>query len=556
MKTFLTLFKYERRSLFPSLRLKRRPDIIGGFLSLAVSLLVIAVFLLLVAAVADSYVTIKLDKVSDPTARSLELLNALYTIAILGLAAMCLEKMRTSLVSFAGKKIFLRIPVGSGTMFLSKFAALLLWNYVTAFCLILPINLIFYHVLQPGMAFITNSLLVLLLLPMASFLIATLLLLPYIKVIDFLKTRYFLTFVIFSAALVGAFFLYSKMLSVLQGLYETGSVKFLFSKKFVSVLQTLDKVTYPANSLARIALGQDIQNSLMISGGVAVLALLIMLIVTKKLYKVTLYKDENRKVKRGRRHVIARRPLFALMRKEFITVFREPKHLFSYFAIAITMPFMVYCCYTLFETLIINAIGLTFELALAMIVVLVFSILTNTFCATNITRDGLSALKAKIFPIKPLRILLSKVLFCNIVSSLSIIASVIVLALLADLSVVNAIIVGAIGLVFSLSQIFIATRMDLNHARVTRGPAEAAKASNRTIAKTITVGMFFAIIIGFLSLFISVFAGAELPEFLLGIYVHEYYTYVVPSVIALIYFTLSCLYYSLNIERAFEKLVR
>lgn len=555
MKSFLTLFKYERQALFPSIKLKRRPDILGGLLSLIVSLLVVAVFLLLVSAVAESYVLIKIDKVSDPTARSLELMNALYTIIIVGLAFMCLEKMRTTLVSNTGKKIFLRLPVTQSTIFLSKFAALMLWNYVSSFLLILPVNLIFYFVLKPGYEFFTNTLLVLLLLPMASFLIATILLVPYIKLISFLSHRYLITFILLSGMLIGAFLAYSELLSILQGLFETGSIKFLFSQSFVDFLQNLEKYTYPANALASIALGYNLDQSLKIAGGVAVIALVVVLLVTKRLYKITLFKNENRKIKKGSKRVSSLKPTASLMKKEFISVFREPKNLFSYFAIAIAMPFMVYCCYTLFETLIFNAIGLEFDLALALIVVLVFSILTNTFCATNISRDGVAALKSKMFPVKPSRILLSKVLFCDIVSSLSVIASAVILCILADLSVINTILTAIIGLLFSLSQIFIATRMDLNHAKLTAGPTEIAKSSNRTIAKTITIGLVFAIIIGFLSLFISVFAGVE-ADFLKNIKIRESYSYLVPLLIAVLYLATGVLYYSIKIDDAFDKLVR
>lgn len=555
MRSFLTLFKYERQALFPSIKLKRRPDILGGLLSLVVSLLVVAVFLLLVSAVAESYVLIKIDKVSDPTARSLELMNALYTVIIIGLAFMCLEKMRTTLVSNTGKKIFLRLPVTQSAIFLSKFAALMLWNYVSSFLLILPVNLIFYFVLKPGAEFFTNTLLVLLLLPMASFLIATILLVPYIKLISFLSHRYLITFILLSGILIGAFLAYSELLSILQGLFETGSIKFLFSQSFVDFLQNLEKYTYPANSLASIALGYNIDQSLKIAGAVAAVALVVVLFVTKRLYKITLFKNENRKVKKGGKRVSSLKPTASLMKKEFISVFREPKNLFSYFAIAIAMPFMVYCCYTLFETLIFNAIGLEFDLALALIVVLVFSILTNTFCATNISRDGVAALKSKMFPVKPSRILLSKVLFCDIVSSLSVVASAVILCVLADLSVINTILTAVIGLLFSLSQIFIATRMDLNHAKLTAGPAEITKSSNRTIAKTITIGLIFAIIIGFLSLFISVFAGVD-ADFLKNIEIRESYSYLIPLLIAVLYLATGVLYYSIKIDDAFDKLVR
>ncbi len=555
MKNFLLLFKHERRALFPSAKNKKL-DIIGGLLSAIVTLVVIGAFALMIYAVAESYVTIKVNKVIDPTARAHELLSALYTVIIVALGVMCLEKLRTNLVRKTDRALFLRLPIKQSTLFLSKFAALLVWNYVTAFFLIIPINVIFFVILKPGFMFWIHTALVFILLPLASFLIATLLIVPYIYVINFLSTKYFIAFITVSAMVIGAFLLYSRFLEALQGLFLTESIKFLLNVELLNFLQTLKKFSYPANSLASIALGQDMLKSILIAGVTAIVSLVVIFVSTNALYKLTLYRNAAH-VKRGRKKMIRRRTVLGgLMRKEFVSVFREPKHMFSYFSIALSMPFMVYCCYTLFDTLILNAIGLRFEFSLALTVILVFAILTNTFCATNITRDGLTALKAKMFPVKASKILFAKVWFCCIISSLSVIASTVVLYLTANFSPKNTLIVAAIGLIFSLSQILIATRMDLNHALLTASPSEIARVSNRTIAKTITLGLFFALIIGILSLFVAVFAGKTTPSFLFSIDVKESYTYLVPLAIAVFYFFISLLYYSVRIEKSFKKLVR
>ena len=199
MKTFSILFKHERRALFPSLSLRKKPDIIGGLISLLISALVIGIFLYMVSTVTKNYVALKLNNVSDPTARSAELLTVLYTVIIVALALLCLEKMRNTLASKAGRDIFLRLPVSSKALFLSKFSALMLWNYVTAVFLILPINAIFYFILSPGSEFFVGTALVILFLPMVSFLLATLLLIPYIHVINFLSRHYFITFLLLSS---------------------------------------------------------------------------------------------------------------------------------------------------------------------------------------------------------------------------------------------------------------------------------------------------------------------------------------------------------------------
>ena len=555
MRNFRTLFKYERRMLFPGSQSKRI-DILGILTSIIFTLAIAGIFGLLIYAVADGYLEIKVDKVIDPIARAHELLNAVYTIIIVALGIMCLEKMRSTLARSSDIPIFLRLPVKNGTIFRAKFTALLLWTYVTAFMLIIPVNAIFYFVLGAGRDFLINTAIVYLLLPMVSFLLATLLILPYMVIIKFLSTRYFLSFVSLSVLVVGAFFLYSGILDVLRGLFETGSIKFLFTSDFVNILMGAKLYTYPANALASLLLGIDMQKSILISAGFAAAALLFTFLITGALYRLVLYRNRDGRKSRSRFTLGFRRGVTSsLLRKEFVTVYREPKYLFSYFAIAFAMPFMIYCCYTLFETLIFNALGRGFEFSLALLVVLVFGILTNTFCATNITRDGKSALKAKSFPVKASKLLFSKVLFCSIISSLSVLGSVAMLYFTVGMTPFNAAITCVIGLVFSFSQILIATRTDLNCAVVDASPEEVARTSDRTIAKVVSIGLFFAVIIGLVTFFASVFAGTA-PAFLKGFEVKEVYVYFIPAIIALIYFGASLVYYLVNIEKAFSKLTK
>ena len=563
MRNFRTLFKYERRMLFPGSNSKRF-DLLGALTSLIFTLVIAGVFGLLIYSIADGYLDVKVNRVLDPAARAYELLNAVYSIVIVALGIMCLEKMRSTLTRTADTPIFLRLPVKNGTIFRAKFTALLLWTYSAAFLLIVPVSLIFFFTLEAGVDFLMRTLLVYLLLPMVSFLMATILILPYMIVIKFLSTRYFLSFVALSVLVVGAFFGYSIILGVLRDLFATGSISFLFSNEFVEFLTTANQYTYPANSLAAVQMGVDMEISLIITGSIAVVALLVAFLITGGLYRLVLYRNRDTRTSRMKRSLAIQTPVtLSLLRKEFITVYREPKYLFSYFTIAFAMPFMTYCSYTLLAELVKNAIGLELELALSLIVVLVFSILTNTFCATNITRDGKSALKAKSFPIKASKLLFSKVLFCSIISSLSVIASVLLLffssSIFADsniqIEVVDAVVVCVISVIFSFSQILIATRTDLNCAVVDASPEEVAKANDRTIAKVVSVGLILAVAIGLLTFFVSVFAGLD-PELIGGLVVEESYAYTFPAIIALVYFALANVYYYVGIEKAFARLTK
>lgn len=571
MRQFLILFKHEFRMQFPEKK-KERIDVIGTALSFLITMLILGVFVYLLSTIAQNYVTIKLfDErlgiiTSNPTARTVELLNVIYTVIIVALSAMMLEKMRSTLARQQDKVLFLRMPLKQQTIFLSKLATLLISNYITAFILIVPINAIFYFSLKPDMIFWFYTAIIWLLLPMVSFLIASVLLVPYIKIVEFVSNKYLIMFFLFTGALVGAFLIYAEVLEIVQNLLETGSIKFLFNSEFISTLQFLIDVTYPANCFAYIAVGKFLDIALGITISLAVIAVFVVYFVSKRLYYITLYKNESQKKVRNKFRALFRTSKFAaLLRKEFISVFREPQNLFSYFAIATAMPVMVYSCYTLFESLIKNALGFNVSFALALIVILIFSILTNTFCATNVSRDGELALKVKMYPVRASKLLFAKVFFCSIVSSLSVIGSSALLYFAKiyfnaegqirvepkDLAIIT-----AVGVVFSLSHIFVATRLDLNHAKVMASPQEIEEESNKTIAKTVFIGLILALVAGASSLLVTVFANTGFIEQYLGVSLSQEYAYYLPVAIVGAYFLFSLVYYFFLIERKYRRLVR
>ena len=557
MEKFKILFKHELKMQFPwKPQRGKRVDILGSLLSIVLILFIAFVFVTLLSTVASNYVLVQMNKIPDPIGRMRELLNVCYGAVIIALVLSYLESMRKTLTEKRHKDLFLRLPVKQQTIFISKLMALMIRNYILALLLIVPLNMIFYLSVELDFTFWIMTVFVWLLMPMTSFLIATALLVPYIKLLDFISNKYTLMFLSITAIVIGAFWLYSGFLDVVKSLLETGSIKFLFNEKFVVFLQNLLVWLYPANCFADMALGTNLLKSFAISVLIAAVAVFVVYFVSKKLFYATLYKNENRK-QTGKPTERARKlsPLLSLIKKEFICIFREPKNLFSYFAIAASMPVMVYSCYTLFESLILNMIGLKLTYPLAILVVLIFSILTNTFCSTNITRDGEAALKVKMFPLKASTILLAKVLLCAAVSSLSIIISLFVLALATPLVWYDALFCGAIAIVFSMAQIFIATRMDLNGAKLTSSIVEMQSRSNKTIAKVVTLGIILALVVGIISVVCYIFSAMKGISFIDNLSLKPVYAYLFPAGISALYFAFSVFYYSFKIEKSLEGLV-
>ena len=559
MGKFGVLFRHELKMQFPwKPQRGRRVDVIGSLLSVLMVLFIAAVFVWLLSTVASNYVLVRLNKVYAPIERMRELLNLCYTVIILALTMSYLESMRKTLTDKTHKSLFLRMPVKQQTIFVSKLAALMIRNYILALLLIVPLNCIFYISVELPMSFWGMTACIWLLLPMTSFLLATALLVPYIKILEFISNRYILMFISITSIIIGAFWLYSGFLKVIQSLLETGNIKFLFNEKFIYSLQSMLLWAYPANCFADMALGENLLMAFSIPVFIAAVAIFVLYFVAKALFYATLYKNENRRhTGKPPRRVVKRSPLGSLIKKEFICIFREPKNLFSYFAIAASMPVMVYCCYTLFESLIINMLGLRVTFPLAILVLLIFTILTNTFCATNITRDGAAALKVKMFPLKASTLLLAKVLLCSVVSSLSIVVSITVLVVATPLAWYDALFCGAIAIIFSLAQIFIATRMDLNGAKLTSSAVEMQSRSNKTIAKVVTLGIILALAVGIISVACYIFSAIEIKDVFpsLDISIKSYYAYVIPAVISAFYFAVAVSYYRHKIDKSLDGLM-
>ncbi len=545
---FSIFFTYELKKLFPQKRAGGKADVFGRILSLLITLAVAACFVFLLYTVADGYMEIKVNKISDPQARGLELLNFCYAVIFLAISLMGLERMRKRFVKTDDRPVLLRLPVKPSTLYLSKMAVLLLESYATSFLLILPVDLVIGLLVGAEIRFILLSLAVFVLMPPTALLLSALLLWPYMKAVELIGRCYPLTFLLFSGLLGGAFWLYYKLLSIVQSLFETGSIRFLFNEDFLSFMQALQTYAYPANLFAECALGEKpLIPILILLGGVAVSSLAVYF-VTRGLFYAALYKNETRHLGKGSRRVRRHTPDVSLIKKEFLTVFRTPSYTFSYFSIAAAMPLMIYCCFTLFEELVKNAIGLCPTFSLSLFIVLVFGVLTNTFCATNISRDGLSALSAKTLPLKPSRILFSKVLFSAIVSTLSVIVSTVILTVTTRLTWLDGLAVGLIGIAFTLSQILLATRMDLNGAVLSAGEAAKEHAAQKTVAKVVAIGLFLAALAGLAALAASLLSGGILPA-------GEALAYVLPSAIALLYLLFSLFYYTNKIDLSFNSLV-
>jgi hypothetical protein len=87
-------------------------------------------------------------------------------------------------------------------------------------------------------------------------------------------------------------------------------------------------------------------------------------------------------------------------------------------------------------------------------------------------------------------------------------------------------------------------------------PQEIEEESNRTIAKTVFIGLILAIVAGVSSLLVTVFANTGVLEQYIGMTLTKEYAYYLPMAVVGAYFLFSLIYYFFLIERKYRRLVR
>ena len=112
-----------------------------------------------------------------------------------------------------------------------------------------------------------------------------------------------------------------------------------------------------------------------------------------------------------------------------------------------------------------------------------------------------------------------------------------------------------VALAFSTSQIFIATRMDLNHANVSASPYEIEAINNRTISKVVVLGLFLALLFGVLSMALFVFSKMDTVAIIASLNIKAWYAYITPVIGGALYFVFALLYYNHKLENAFEHMI-
>lgn len=502
------LKKYLNEKLSVFKRDKSRLDISGNILSFLLAASIIAAVVIVYARFIKMYCSIRIDNVPDVAARQYELLTWVYaTLFVVGVISGA-KSVNHMIFESEDQKILLMLPIKASTVFYSKLIILYIKQVGVFLFTLLPLNLTFAVVAEQSAYYISMTVLLCLLFPLITLAYSSVLCMPYFYLKKFMQSKYTFMLVLITVVTAVVFWGYTSLLSAIKTMLITGELRFFFKESTMQTIAAGTTLFYPANLMAGILLKKSVLLNSVLLIGIAAFGVALGFFIVSLLFNKA---NQVRFVSQGRVYVskrsLKRKPLlWALIRKEFELVLRTPSYAFQYFSMAAVMPLMVYFCMGVGSNLLETLVFAESNFELALFVTLLFSTLTNTFCATNISRDGPVFYAMKTLPVPFKQIVKAKIMFCSMVAVFSVLISSIVLIAFSYITIIEGLFVFLAAALLAGAQICFATRKDLNHPTFSYDEDCEVRESNTTISTIIISGLSTATVLGGFSLYISVFS--------------------------------------------------
>lgn len=490
-------------------RKKRLSDWAGILLMALLAAVIIAVFVVVFSKFVETYCGIKINRVSDIAARQFEIMSMAYFALILVFIFSGVSALNHTLFENSDLNILITMPFSSTDIFLSKLTTVYLKQLVFAIACVFSVNFTFF--VTTGTLNVYNGLMtvvVAVLLPVIPLAVAAIIALPYHYLKTLVSSNYVLLFAVMTIIMALFCWGYSFVFDVAQNLLASGKITKLFDENVMKGIISFTKYNYPANLFAYLMLGREIGKNIGILAGILVGAGAICFFLVRALFIGVTHSDFSVRIPHSHKknlHFSNNTRFGALMRKEFLLVMRTPGYAYMYFTTAAIMPIMAYCSAKITIGVFSNLVGnvdVGFELCT--FIAILYSTLTNTFCSTNISRDGYMSLTQKTLPYSPAKILGSKMAFCSIVAIASTLITCIVMAATRLESVQEAVVTLFATSMIAFAQIVFATKLDLAHPHFAKTDDGEIKEANSTVSAVIAVGLLTSCIIGFGLMFNSI----------------------------------------------------
>lgn len=505
MKTVLLLLKKDRQIfLSENFNGNRRHDVFGALSTIILLALLYGTFIYVFYHFARFYMSATFEVQGAERARAFELTTFVYAAMLLINIFVGVKQIYSALVSSNDCDVLIYQPISQQHLFLYKLIKIYIGQIVSTLLVLLP-SAIVIDVLSAsvgGFWYYLTAVFHLLLCPLLGCAIAALFTVPFNGIMRFVQRKFVLHLILYVIVLALGFWLYGMFLSVLTDLIQTGELLYVLDSSTVNAVAAVAAKFYPVKFFSNMLFGQNVAVSLLSVLGICAVAGVVTYFVIRAMYfKVLQQKLEGDiKIFRKKKSVAKiHSPLAALVKKEFLIILRTPTYAFAYFATTFTLPFMVYVCANLMRSMVAtlpNVALINCDFEIAIFVIAMFSVLTNTFCTSNISRDGKMFSMLKTMPVDGHLVVKAKLLFCSVVSVASVLVSCIVLLCVSYLNWWQALVIFAVASLLDIAEIAFATKRDLAKPHLPQNDRDEVTEDNNNVSAVTLLGLVCAVLLG------------------------------------------------------------
>ncbi|MDR0462280.1 MAG: hypothetical protein LBG88_03035 [Christensenellaceae bacterium] len=307
------------------------------------------------------------------------------------------------------REMLLRWPVSPKQIFISKIIVAYLNELIFTACLLLPILIAFGTAVGMNFGYYLFVPFIIVLAPFFPFFLASLVMYPVQRVVNFLRSRQMLTTFIYFGLLIGMVIGYMQVINgtLFALLDNAGLERMLLSKqggiRFVSQV-------FGVQWLFAKVFNEGIVWSIMgliAVIGISLVFLAVGIVVAGRNYYKT-YMDERTMLSALKKKAPYKRskPLFATIRKDCLNIFRSSNYTFQFLLLVVLTPLLVYFCNRVamvaaFQTFQQYNAKLAEDLIFgaSLFVIMILMPVSSSFAASAITREGHNIYHTKLIPV-------------------------------------------------------------------------------------------------------------------------------------------------------------
>jgi len=559
MSTFFSLLKREfKYNTILNVFKRKKVDYIGTIVFLLLGALILYFLFKILYAFVGAYKGIGLS--SDILLRAQEMGNLFYLILTIFSVFTVMSNIYNSIFNSKDLNILLTLPVRRTQIYFSK--------AVYIYCKVFIINLFFVFILnyvlafnvglQSSKYFFLASLFAVFIISLLSLGLGSIFSLLFYQVINFLKYKYLVNFILIGIFFVAFLFGYSYILKYIKDYIESGDFKFFFSIGLSEVFNKILKYSIPTKFLTYIVFRVDIFSNL------GYLALVMILLCGAALGVVFLlfnrfidtYSSSNIFKRKSKYHE-NRSIKETLFRKEFKSIFRNNSYIFSYFSLILIVPIISYTMTNLSSSVIYNMLGLNVSFEMSIFSIILFSSLLSVISSNNITRESKQILISLSLPIDFKLVIKTKIFVSFIISTFTNILCILTLLLTKTLVFDNILLmILAISCLvvsttlISAAEIYFVTKLDLKHFNINNSNLDNLALQNRNFNLIFLILLIFSVLIGVILILLKVFGS-----FLFNQYYKEYYSFILLALVSGLFFIINFISYKRNIDKYIGRLL-